>query len=121
MASRHPSRPSAHLRTATPPAVHSAQEATFSAGGLALALAYLSLEGAQRAQNAPPLVAARSAGLLARLAQHPPALEAMSRPGVVERIMKVRRHLLYSLLGNARIPVELTRCDVRVQCRSSIP
>eukprot|EP00752_Nemacystus_decipiens_P002264 g2145.t1 len=66
----------------------SVQAATFSAGGLALALATLSLEGDQRARFVPPLLAARSAGLLARLCALPAALEAMARPGAVDRIVR---------------------------------
>ena len=65
------------------------QAATFSAGGLALVLATLSLEGDQRARFVPPLVAARSAGLLARLCSLPAALLAMARPGAVDRIVRV--------------------------------
>lgn len=65
------------------------QTATLAAGGLALALATLSLEGEQRALYVPPLVAARSAGLLARLSPLPAALGAMTRPGVIDRIIQV--------------------------------
>lgn len=68
----------------------SVQTATLSAGGLALALATLSLEGEDRARYVPPLVAARSAALLARLSQLPEAHEAMARAGVVDRIIQVR-------------------------------
>ncbi|CAM9363301.1 unnamed protein product [Ectocarpus fasciculatus] len=67
---------------------HSVQKATLAAGGLAFALATLSLEGKDRVLHVPPLVAARSAGLLARLSPLPEALEAMSRPGVVDRIIQ---------------------------------
>lgn len=72
-------------------ALHSVQAATLEAGGLALALAALSLEGEERALYAPPLVAARSAGLLVRLCPLPAALEAMARPGVVDRVIQVNR------------------------------
>ncbi|CAM9530495.1 unnamed protein product, partial [Hapterophycus canaliculatus] len=68
--------------------VNALQAATFSAGGLSLALATLSLGGEDRARYAPPLVAARSAGLLARLSPHPGALEAMVCPGVFDRIVQ---------------------------------
>ncbi|CAM9996297.1 unnamed protein product [Ectocarpus sp. 13 AM-2016] len=67
---------------------HSVQKATMAAGGLAFALATLSLEGKDRVLHVPPLVAARSAGLLARLSPLPEALEAMARPGVVDRIIQ---------------------------------
>ncbi|CAN0064567.1 unnamed protein product, partial [Ectocarpus sp. 4 AP-2014] len=67
---------------------HSVQKATLAAGGLAFALATLSLEGKDRVLHVPPLVAARSAGLLARLSPLPEALEAMARPGVVDRIIQ---------------------------------
>ncbi|CAN0135886.1 unnamed protein product, partial [Scytosiphon promiscuus] len=67
---------------------HRVQTATLDAGGLALALATLSLRGDDRARYAPPLVAARSAGLLARLAPLPAALEAMTRRGVFDRIVE---------------------------------
>lgn len=65
------------------------QKATLAAGGLAFALATLSLEGKDRVLHVPPLVAARSAGLLARLSPLPEALEAMARPGVMDRIIQV--------------------------------
>lgn len=66
------------------------QTATLSAGGLALALAVLSLEGEERKRHFPPLVSARSAGLLARLSTLPAALEVMVRPGVIDRVIKVQ-------------------------------
>lgn len=65
------------------------QKATLAAGGLAFALATLSLEGKDRVLHVPPLLAARSAGLLARLSPLPEALEAMACPGVVDRIIQV--------------------------------
>ena len=68
----------------------SVQAATVSAGGLALALAVLSLVHEERARHAPPLVSARSAGLLARLSTLPEALAVMVRPGVIDRIIEVR-------------------------------
>lgn len=91
----YPLCPSSRLtRAATPRCCNSVQTATLSAGGLALALATLSLEGGERARFVPPLVAARSAGLLVRLSSLPVALEAMARPGAVDRIIQV-----YLLVG----------------------
>lgn len=65
------------------------QAVTLSAGGLALALAMLSLEKNERARYGPPVVAARSAMLLARLSSLPLALEAMARPDIIKIIMMV--------------------------------
>lgn len=90
------------------------QAATFSAGGLALALATLSLEGDQRTRYVPPLVAARSAGLLARLCSLPAALEAMARPGAVDRIVRVCYHFWLSLDVLLRWELLLLRGSVSV-------
>lgn len=75
----------------------SVQAATLCAGGLTLALAILSLEGDERKRHVPLLVSARSARLMARLSAHPLALEAMARPGVIERIVNVREVITCSL------------------------
>lgn len=80
------------------PGIGRVQEETLSAGGLALALAHLSLEGDERSRNVPPLVAARSASLLARLCTHQAALESMARLPLLERIIQARRRRMASRL-----------------------
>ena len=67
----------------------SVQSATLRAGGLELSVAVLSLEGDQRKRYVPPMLAERSSRLLARLSAYPPAVEAMVKSEVVDRIMKV--------------------------------
>lgn len=61
-----------------------------SAGGLALVVATLSLDAHERQRTITPLLAARSAALLARLSSLPAAGGVLARRGVIERIINVR-------------------------------